>query len=44
MTGGRILRRFTFGQVIVAVVWVQALLFPLYLAVVRFYLLAPCTH
>jgi predicted MFS family arabinose efflux permease len=36
LIGGRIQRRFSFGQVIVAVIWVQALLFPLYLLVPRF--------
>ena len=30
LIGGQIQRRFTFGQVIVAVVWLEALLFPLY--------------
>lgn len=30
LVGGRIQKRFRFGQVIVAVMWVQALLFPLY--------------
>jgi predicted MFS family arabinose efflux permease len=39
LIGGRIQRRFSFGQVIVAVVWAQALLFPLYLLVPRFWLL-----
>ena len=39
LIGGRIQRRFSFGQVIVTVVWVQALLFPLYLLVPAFYLL-----
>jgi len=39
LIGGRIRQRFSFGQVIVAVVWTQALLFPLYLVVPRFYLL-----
>lgn len=39
LIGGRIQRRFSFGQVIVAVVWTQALLFPLYLVVPKFYLL-----
>jgi len=29
--GAHIERRFTFGQVIVSIVWIQALLFPLYL-------------
>jgi predicted MFS family arabinose efflux permease len=39
LIGGRIQRRFSFGQVIVAVIWAQALLFPLYLVVPKFYLL-----
>jgi predicted MFS family arabinose efflux permease len=29
--GARVQRRFSFGQVIIAIVWAQALLFPLYL-------------
>ncbi len=39
LLGGRIQRRFSFGQVIVSVVWAQALLFPLYLMVPKFYML-----
>ena len=39
LIGGRIQRRFSFGQVIVAVIWIQALLFPLYLLVPRFWML-----
>jgi len=39
LIGGRIQRRFSFGQVIVSVIWTQALLFPLYLVVPKFYLL-----
>lgn len=39
LIGGRIQRRFSFGQVITSVVWAQALLFPLYLVVPKFYLL-----
>jgi len=39
LIGGQIQRRFSFGQVIVTVIWVQALLFPLYLVVPKFYLL-----
>ncbi len=39
MIGGHIQRRFSFGQVITSVVWAQALLFPLYLVVPKFYLL-----
>ncbi|MBU6485520.1 MAG: MFS transporter [Betaproteobacteria bacterium] len=38
LVGGQIQRRFTFGQVIVAVVWLEALLFPLY-AIAPSYLL-----
>lgn len=37
LIGGRIQRRFRFGQVIVSVIWAQALLFPLYLLVPGFY-------
>lgn len=36
LVGGRIQRRFTFGQVITWVLWVQAALFPLYLLAPRF--------
>ena len=39
LIGGRIQRRFSFGQVIIGVVWAQALLFPLYLVAPKFYLL-----
>jgi predicted MFS family arabinose efflux permease len=39
LIGGRIQRRFSFGQVIISVIWAQALLFPLYLVVPKFYLL-----
>jgi predicted MFS family arabinose efflux permease len=39
LIGGRIQRRFSFGQVITTVIWAQALLFPLYLVVPKFYLL-----
>ena len=39
LIGGRIQRRFSFGQVIITVIWVQALLFPLYLVVPNFWLL-----
>jgi len=38
LIGGRIQRRFGFGQVIISVIWTQALLFPLYLVVPKFYL------
>ncbi|MFC5496781.1 MFS transporter [Caenimonas terrae] len=31
LLAGRVQRRFTFGQVIIAIVWAQALIFPLYL-------------
>jgi predicted MFS family arabinose efflux permease len=40
LVGGRIARRFTFGQVIVAVIWLEAILFPLYAAMPSFLLLA----
>lgn len=39
LIGGRVQRRFSFGQVIVFVIWAQALLFPLYLLAPRFFLL-----
>ena len=39
LIGGQIQKRFTFGQVIIAVSWALALLFPLYLLVPRFALL-----
>jgi MFS family permease len=39
LVGGRIQRRFTFGQVIIAVIWIQALLFPLFAVVPRVLLL-----
>ena len=39
LIGGRIQRRFSFGQVITSVVWAQALMFPLYLVVPSYYLL-----
>jgi predicted MFS family arabinose efflux permease len=39
LVGGRIQRRFTFGQVSVAVIWASALLFPLYAIVPSFFLL-----
>ena len=38
LVGGQIQRRFTFGQVIITVVWLEALLFPLY-AIAPSYLL-----
>ncbi|MGZ5572593.1 MAG: MFS transporter [Usitatibacter sp.] len=40
LVGGRIQRRFTFGQVIVAVTWLEALLIPLYAVVPAYFLLA----
>jgi predicted MFS family arabinose efflux permease len=40
LVGGHVQRRFTFGQVIVAVIWMTALLFPLYAAVPSYLLLA----
>jgi predicted MFS family arabinose efflux permease len=39
LIGGRIQQRFSFGQVIIAVIWLEALLFPLYALVTQFYLL-----
>ena len=39
LIGGRVQRRFSFGQVICGVSWLLALLFPLYALVPRFYLL-----
>ncbi|HEV8314211.1 MAG TPA: MFS transporter [Burkholderiaceae bacterium] len=39
LVGGRIQRRFSFGQVIVFIVWAQAILFPLYLLVPNVFLL-----
>ena len=40
LVGGRIQRRFTFGQVIVAVTWIEALLVPMYAIVPSYFLLA----
>ncbi|HEV2220789.1 MAG TPA: MFS transporter [Casimicrobiaceae bacterium] len=40
LVGGQIQRRFTFGQVIVAVVWLEAVLFPLYAIAPSYLLLA----
>ena len=40
LVGGRIQRRFTFGQVIIAVTWLEALFFPMYLIVPSYGLLA----
>lgn len=39
LVGARVQKRFSFGQVIVSIVWVQALLFPLYLAAPSVFLL-----
>jgi predicted MFS family arabinose efflux permease len=40
LVGGQIQRRFTFGQVIIAVMWASALLFPLYAMVPSYFLLS----
>ncbi len=40
LVGGRIQRRFTFGQVIVAAMWLEAIAFPLYIVVPSYGLLA----
>jgi predicted MFS family arabinose efflux permease len=40
LVGGQIQRRFTFGQVIITVTWISALLFPLYAIVPSYFLLA----
>jgi len=39
LIGGRIQRRFSFGQVIISTIWIEAVLFPLYLVVPQFFLL-----
>ncbi len=39
LIGGQIQKRFSFGQVIIAVIWLEALLFPLYALVPQFFLL-----
>jgi len=39
LIGGRIQKRFSFGQVIISVIWLEALLFPLYVLVPQFFLL-----
>jgi predicted MFS family arabinose efflux permease len=39
LIGGRIQKRFSFGQVIIALIWLDALLFPLYALVPQFFLL-----
>src|SRR5205085_8862398 len=41
LVGGRIAKRFTFGQVITTLIWLEAILFPLYVAMPSFALLAP---
>lgn len=39
LVGGRIQKRFSFGQVVITVIWLEAMLFPLYALVPQFYLL-----
>jgi predicted MFS family arabinose efflux permease len=39
LVGGQAQRRFTFGQVIISVMWIQAILFPLYLWAPQFFYL-----
>lgn len=39
LIGGQIQKRFTFGQVIIAAVWLPAVLFPLYAVVPQFFLI-----
>jgi predicted MFS family arabinose efflux permease len=39
LIGGRLQRRFSFGQIIIAAVWVQALLIPLYAVLPSFWML-----
>ena len=39
LIGGQIQKRYSFGQVIICIIWTEALLFPLYLAVPHFFLL-----
>ena len=39
LVGGRVQRRFTFGQAIIALMWIEALLFPLYAIVPQYLLL-----
>ena len=39
LVGGQIQKRFSFGRVIVSILWIEALLFPLYAFVPRFFLL-----
>ena len=43
LAGGQIQRRFTFGQVIVAIAWLEAALFSLYAVVPTYWLLAAVT-
>jgi predicted MFS family arabinose efflux permease len=40
LVGGSIQRRFTFGQVIVTVIWLEAIAFPLYIVVPSYFLLS----
>ncbi|HEX4782278.1 MAG TPA: MFS transporter [Usitatibacter sp.] len=40
IVGGRIAKRFTFGQVIIALIWLEAILFPLYVLMPSFLLVA----
>jgi len=39
LVGGRVQKRFTFGQAIIALMWIEALLFPLYAIVPQYLLL-----
>ncbi len=43
LIGGQIQKRFSFGRVIIAVMWIQALLFPLYAVTPQFFLLGVIT-
>jgi len=40
LVGGKLARRFTFGQVIIGVMWIEAILFPLYVVAPSFPVLA----
>lgn len=40
LVGGKLARRFTFGQVIIGVMWIEAILFPLYIVAPSFPVLA----
>jgi MFS family permease len=40
LVGGHIQRKFTFGQVIVAVIWLEAIFFPLYVVVPSYFMLS----